>query len=277
MADMAAPVRLYCFAHAGAGVSAFHGWARTLGPGVETVPVLLPGRESRRREPRPTERAALVADLLEHVRPEPDQTFVLYGHSLGAMVAHTLTQALQERGLPLPALLAVGACPPPDRANELSDDFPASDATLMDRLRTVGAVPDGATPGDYWHRALLPVLRDDLRLAHALRAAARRTADLDGRVPVPLLALSADRDPLAPPAVVEGWRNWSAGPVVTRTVGGDHFFVRSSALPRLLGRAIRVVQRLCPAPPAPGPGRDTVPDPRHGAPQGPGPRALVAR
>ncbi|MGI5377657.1 thioesterase II family protein [Streptomyces sp. CA-251387] len=273
MADKAAPVRLYCFAHAGAGVSAFHGWARLLGPTVETVPVLLPGRESRRREPRLTDRSALVADLLERVRPEPDRTYVLYGHSLGAMVAYTLTKALQERGLPLPALLAVGACPPPDRASELSDNSHTFDATLMDRLRTMGAVPDGAVPGDYWHRALLPVLCDDLRLAHALRVAARRTADRDGRVPVPLLAVSGDRDPLAPPSVVDGWRGWSAGPVVTRTVSGDHFFVREGALPRLLGRAIRVVRRVGSAAAA-GPGVLATP---HDELRRPGSRALVAR
>lgn len=248
MADTAPPVRLYCFAHAGAGVSAFNGWARSIGPGVETVPVLLPGRERRRREPRLTGRAALLAELLDQVRPEPGQTFILYGHSLGAMVAHTLTQALHEQGRPLPALLALGACPPPDEPSELSDALGTVDDRLLRRLHAMGAVPETAGPDGYWHRAVLPVLRDDLRLAHALRDAARSTAGAGGRMPVPLLAVAGDRDPLAPPGVVAGWRRWSAGPVVTRTVGGDHFFVRGDALPRLIGRAGRVVRRLTTAP-----------------------------
>ncbi|MFJ3659044.1 thioesterase II family protein [Streptomyces sp. NPDC090119] len=243
MADALAPMQLYCFAHAGAGTSVFQGWSRRTGPDVETVPVLLPGRGSRRREPRLTDRAALVAELLQRVRPEPYRPFAFYGHSLGAMVAYTLTQALFERGLPLPDLLALGACPPPDRASGLSDRHNPSDTGLMDELRSMGALPDGVGPGDYWHRAMMPVLRDDLRLAHALRVCARGAA-AGGQAPVPLLAISGDRDPLAPPSVVDGWRRWHVGPSVTRTVAGNHFFVRQDALPRLLARACRVVRRL---------------------------------
>lgn len=271
MAGTVPPVRLYCFAHAGAGVSAFNGWARSLGPDVETVPVLLPGRERRRREARLTHRAALVAELLDQVRPQPGQPFILYGHSLGAMVAHTLTQALDEQDRPLPALLALGACPPPDEPSELADACTAGEG-LLERLHALGAVPERAEPDGYWHRAALPVLRDDLRLAHALRTFARGTAGA-GRVPVPLLAVAGDRDPLAPPEVVAGWRRWSAGPVVTRTVAGDHFFVRGDALPRLIGRAGRVVGRLATAPLKDG--RAAPPAPQRG-PWGPGRRAVPA-
>ncbi|MER7394176.1 alpha/beta fold hydrolase [Streptomyces sp. NPDC000151] len=244
MADTAPPVRLYCFAHAGAGGSAFRGWARGVGPGVEPVPVLLPGREGRRREPRLTDPDALVADLLDRVRAEPGRPFVLYGHSLGALVVHCLARALQERGMRLPALVAVGACPPPDAANELPDACESYDEDLMDRLRKLGLLPDGTEHNAYWRRAVMPVLRDDLRLARALRAAACGTAAVQGPLRVPLLAVSAGGDLLAPPGVVAGWSRWSAVSVTTRTVAGDHFFVRGGVLPRLLGRACRVVQRL---------------------------------
>lgn len=248
----AQPIRLHCFAHAGAGVSSFHGWPDDLGRGAETVPHLLPGRESRRREPRVTGREALLADLLgTFVSEAPSVPYVLYGHSLGAMVAYTVTRALHEAGLPGPALLAVGACPPPDAGSDLSDAWGASDEELLGLLDEVGAVPEGATPGGFWHRAVMPVLRDDLTLAHDLRVAARRPLEA-GPLTVPLLVVSGTDDPLAPPDVMDGWRRWSTGETVTRTVPGDHFFLRGHALPRLLGRACRVVRRTAPAP-APAP------------------------
>ena len=134
------------------------------------------------------------------------------------------------------------------------------------------AVPAGARPDGYWHRAVLPVLRDDLRLAHALRAFARSTAGESGRLPVPLLAVAGEGDPLAPPQLVAGWRRWSARPVVTRTVTGDHFFVRDEALPRLLGRAARVVRRLATTPTPPEP----CTPPPHGRPAVTGRQAVPA-
>lgn len=242
----AEPVLLHCFAHAGAGVSSFHGWPDDLGSGVTPVPHLLPGRDVRRREPRVTGREALLADMTDHFR-DPLSPYVLYGHSLGALVAYTLTRALHEAGLPGPALLAVGACPPPDTASELSDACQDSDEQLLRLLGTVGAVPEGAAPGGFWYRSVIPVLRDDLTLADNLRGAAR-TPVRGGPLTVPVLAVAGEDDPLARPARMAGWRSWTAGPLVTRTLPGDHFFVRGPELPRLLGRACRVVRRLASAP-----------------------------
>ncbi|MER6926177.1 alpha/beta fold hydrolase, partial [Streptomyces spiralis] len=93
------PVTLYCFAHAGAGVSGFAHWPAATGPGVVTVPVPLPGRGARRREPRATSREALLDALLGPLAEQvaDGRPYVLYGHSLGGIVAYTLARALVDR------------------------------------------------------------------------------------------------------------------------------------------------------------------------------------
>ncbi|MFJ9646082.1 thioesterase II family protein [Streptomyces sp. NPDC101206] len=231
-------VRLVCFAHAGAGTSAFHRWGELLGTGTVPEPRLLPGRDGRRREPRVTTRRELLHDLLEEQPPGP---YVLYGHSLGALVAYTLTRALHAAGLPLPALLAVGACPPPDAPGGPALAAEAPDDELLAVLEGFDAVPPGIAP-DVWHRFVFPVLRDDLRLAADLRAAALDPAT-GGPVPVPVLAVAGSDDPVGPAAVLGGWRAWTTGRFVLRTVPGGHFFVRDGELPGLLGRACRLVGR----------------------------------
>jgi surfactin synthase thioesterase subunit len=251
-------IRVLCFAHAGAGVSAFHRWPQLTGPGVEVVPVLLPGRDGRRGEPRVTSRDALLADVHRTVGPllRAPAPYLLYGHSLGGLVACALVHRLAALGLPLPALLAVGALPPPDTPVPPSDWGELPDAELLRVLDTFGAAPSGTTPGDLWHRAVLPVLRDDFRLAAALRAAPAGpdgpAAAHQGPLPVPVLAVAGREDPLVPPRAMRDWERWTTGPFVRRTVPGGHFFVRDAALPRLIGRAARVVARTA------GPARTTV-------------------
>lgn len=93
-----------------------------------------------------------------------------------------------------------------------------------------------------WHRTVLPVLRDDLALARALRADAREGPPRP--LPVPLLAVGADRDPLVDAAALDGWRDWTRHRFVRRTLPGDHFFQREPGTPRLIGRACRVAERL---------------------------------
>ncbi|MCF6525786.1 thioesterase II family protein [Streptomyces sp. JJ36] len=244
-------MRLYCFPHAGAGVSAFRRWPASLGPKVQTVPVLLPGRDARRREPRITGRRALLADLLRHHGPLPQPPYVLYGHSLGGLIAYAVARSLEQAGRPGPSLVAVGACPPPDATVRLSDAADLPDDALLTLLTEVGAVPPDTPAGGVWQRTALAVIRDDLRLGGALREAA------DGPLRAPLLVVSGDADPSAGPEVMAGWSRWTTGPVVRRTLPGDHFFLRGPALPRLLSRACRVVRRLEAAPPAPTALEDT--------------------
>ncbi|MFB7211583.1 thioesterase II family protein [Streptomyces sp. NPDC056255] len=238
-------LRLHCFAHAGAGVSSFHQWDKAAGGAVRTSARPLPGRDKRRREPRLTGREELLADLgplFERIAEEPSQPYMLYGHSLGAMVALTVTQELRRTGLPMPALLAVGACPPPHSPAALMDAAELPDEELLCVLDGFGALPPGVRQGDVWFRSVFPVLRADLRLVRNLRAAATGPA-APGPVPVPLLAIAGREDPLADAGAVAGWERCTTGRFVRRTVPGGHFFVRGRELPRMLGRAARIVLR----------------------------------
>ncbi|WP_079127448.1 thioesterase II family protein [Streptomyces sp. TP-A0874] len=230
-------LKLYCFSHAGAGVSGFGRWRTRVGPDVDIRPVPLPGRDHRRRERRITDRRMLLADLLRTLGPPPSGPYVLYGHSLGGLVAHTATRALEEAGMNPPVLVVVGASPPPDAAAELVRDAELSDEELLRHLRRLDAVPADARPEGVWRRAVLPVLRDDLRLARSLRDGA------DKPVAAPLLAVSGRGDPLATPRTMADWRHWTTGPFFERTLPGDHYFLRGRALPRLLRGACRVALR----------------------------------
>ncbi|MGW0761142.1 thioesterase II family protein [Streptomyces sp. NPDC002814] len=237
------PVRLHCFAHSPGGESVFERWAQSTGPGVDVVPVPLPGGERRRCERRVSTHEALLADVLPLFTAPQLGPHVLYGHGLGAMVALTVARALHEAGLPGPALLAVSACPPPRPPSALPDAREATDAELLHILGGQGAVPPGSDEG-IWLRAMLPVLRADLELAQALQEAAGKPS-CAGPLTTPVLVVASQANPLAPPAIADGWRQWTEGPVWLRTVPGRHFFVRGGReLPRLMGRACRVTRRL---------------------------------
>ncbi|MFI5687553.1 thioesterase II family protein [Streptomyces sp. NPDC051636] len=237
------PVRLHCFAHSAEGVSVFDGWAASVGPGVQPVPVLLPGCTPRLSEPRLTTHEALLADVLPLFTDAQPGPYVLYGHGFGAMIALTVTRALREAGLPGPALLAVGAWSPPHLPSELPDARRATDAELLHVLSGTGAVPPTSDEG-IWLRAVLPVLRADLQLAQAVHEAAGRPSPA-GPLTTPVLVVASQDNPLAPLSTTGSWRQWTEGPVWSRTVPGRHFFVRGGReLPRLLGRACRVARRL---------------------------------
>jgi surfactin synthase thioesterase subunit len=234
-------VRLHCFAHSTEGAPAFDDWAASAGRGVEPVPVLLPGGAQRRTEARVTTAEALLADLLPRFTGPQPGPYVLYGHGVGALAALAVTRALHEAGLPGPALLAVGACPPPHVNSPLPDARGASDAELLRALGGEGAVPPTSDEGVFL-RAMLPQLRADLELAQALRKAAREPFPA-GPPTTPLLVVAAEDDPQAR-STADGWSRSTQGPTWLRTVPGDPSLRHDRHLPQLLGRACRVAGRL---------------------------------
>jgi surfactin synthase thioesterase subunit len=243
--DSERPVQVYCFHPAGAGVSVFQRWGRLLAPGVEVIPVLLPGRDRRRAEQRIATAAELGDELRRLMLPRLTTPYVLYGHSLGGLVAMTAAAVLREAGYPDPALVAVSGCAPPHAPVPLLDARLADDE-LVDRLIELSMIPGPVPARGVWCRGVLPVLRDDLRLAAALRAATLQTAALQAAaslVPSPLLAIAGRADPVASAEVMAGWRQWAGGRFALRTLPGDHLFVRGPELPRLLRRFCLIIER----------------------------------
>ncbi|MGW8066201.1 thioesterase II family protein [Streptomyces ziwulingensis] len=235
-----ARVTLHCLAHAGAGVASYRGWSTAVGDGVDVSAWPLPGRDERRREPRLTERSALLADLLPGLLHSAHRgPYALYGHSMGALVGYTLTRALADAGAP-PLFLAVGACPPPHTTTALVDGADLPDEDLLPLLDSIGSLPPGASalPGGLWRRTFLPVLRDDLRLAKSLRNAALDPVT-GGPVDVPVLVFAGSDDPLAAPAALRHWQQWTTRPTELHTVAGGHFFAGSVSLAAHVGRACR--------------------------------------
>ncbi|WP_326761312.1 thioesterase domain-containing protein [Streptomyces phaeochromogenes] len=252
------PVRLLCFPFAGGGASAYARWQRELdarGASVDVLPVRLPGREGRSGEPRFTELTSLVEELDEELDEVLASPHLLYGHSMGALIAYALIRRRQERGAPLPraALLAAYRAPhlPPPRIDSDANadaDFGAgsgsgaesgaesgADFDLAHALVALGGLPEALLGHPEWLRALLPVVRDDLALCASAGSAG-------GPVRVPLHLFAGADDSLVRASEVTAWRRYAARGCEVRVLPGGHFFLRTHE-GRLLDEVAPLVRR----------------------------------
>ncbi|WP_051845343.1 thioesterase II family protein [Streptomyces globisporus] len=235
-----APLRLFCFHHAGGAASSFSGWQERLGGAVAVVPVQLPGREHRVKEPRLREFARLVEELDEALDPLLDAPYAFYGHSMGGIVAHELTRRRVERGLTPPRQLLVGACPPPHRPH-LNDGVPPqrrTDEELTAWMAGLGGLPELVRRYPEWLRLAVAVLRDDLSLVHSHSSGPDAAAAPDP-LPVPIRALAGSSDPLVTPRLAAEWARHTTADFRVFTLAGGHFFHRSAP-----GIVLRLVASL---------------------------------
>lgn len=214
-------LRMFCFPYAGGGASAYAGWQRRLGDAVEVLPVRLPGREGRMTEPRFTDLTALVTDLDRELGTELDHPHVLYGHSMGALIAYALAQHRRARGARLPHALLLGAHRAPHLpAPPITRGYVSDDGELVRGLSLLGGLPRALLDRPDWLAALLPVVRADLMLCAGAAAVARTP------LPVPLHAFAGAEDRLVTVDEVREWDAYSTRESETVVVPGGHFFIR---------------------------------------------------
>src|SRR6185503_1192248 len=90
-------LRLVAIPWCGAGASVYRRLAPSLPDHVDLLAVQLPGREDRYSERRLRRMDQIVEDVIGDVIAAFDRPLVLFGHSMGALVAYEIALALRER------------------------------------------------------------------------------------------------------------------------------------------------------------------------------------
>lgn len=215
-----ARLRLVCVPYAAGSARIYRDWPNCLPAEVEVCAVQPPGRENRMIEPcfdSATEFATALADRLQAL---PSLPTVLFGHSMGALIAFETTRELERRGIG-PIGLIVSAASAPHLAGR---DVPLShldDDTLIARLREVGGTPDEILGNTDLMRLCLPKIRADFALCENYR----QTVGEDAVVRAPLYALGATDDSEVQPGGIEAWRLHAGTAFRTALIDGDHFII----------------------------------------------------
>lgn len=210
--------RLFCMHVAGGSARMFLPWRKLLPHWIELCAVQLPGRERRIAEPLNTEVSEVTADFLGCVGHLLDRPFVLFGHSMGGLLAYDCAREIQERQLRRPSAVIVSATRAPDTARR-SDWYGSNDVELVDLLVTMGGVTREVFDNLELRSILLAIFRADLALCDRYRLNGR------GGIHAHLLALAGTRDRVAPPESVRGWQRYAFGSFEYKEVGGGHFFI----------------------------------------------------
>ncbi|MEU5001665.1 alpha/beta fold hydrolase [Streptomyces sp. NPDC021622] len=211
--------RLVCLHHAGGSPAVFGSWAQQAPEGVEVLPLALPGGAnagSRRRYHR-TEQLipALVTELQEHLA---DDDYVLFGHSMGGLLAYLLTRHFEEHGGRRPRALAVAALGAPQVPWH---DFAAEhdDEALIRWLHGIGGIPSWLLDHPAWLVPFLGRVRDDVAVCRSYRHVPQ-----ERRLAVPIHVYGGAEDPLVSAQILERWTEIGERVEIT-SLPGRHFLV----------------------------------------------------
>ncbi|MEV0823134.1 thioesterase II family protein [Nonomuraea rubra] len=207
-----AAMRLFCFPHAGGAAAAYRDWHRAVPPSVEVRAVQYPGRADRASE-APLHDAHALADLIaEAMRPLLDRPAVLFGHSMGSVIAyetalrvspaHLVVSGRRAANLPRPGTVHLG-----------------TEEDLTAELRRLGGTEPELLDDPDVRAYILPIVRADYRLAETYRS--RPAEPLD----CPITAIIGDSDPEVDTTNAAGWAELTRAGFKLHVLPGGHFYL----------------------------------------------------
>jgi surfactin synthase thioesterase subunit len=217
-----APIRLLCLPYSGASAASFVDWRGYVPACVDAQAVQLPGRANRLREPPYSSLPRLVEALTDALLPQLAHPTVLFGHSMGALLAFELARSLRRRDAPAPLALLLSGCraahlPSRTRLHDLPQD------ELLARLAALGGAPAAVLDNRDLLDLLLPALRADLEVAETYRHETESPLD------VPIVAFAGDADEQATAADVRAWCVHTTAGCAVEIFAGAHFFLQGAA------------------------------------------------
>ncbi|MDQ1815069.1 alpha/beta fold hydrolase [Massilia sp. CCM 9210] len=212
-------LRLFCFAHAGGNSADFMAWQAQLAPDIEVCAIQLPGRGERWSEQPRIAMPLLIETLARVVACHADIPFVLFGHSLGAILAFEVARYCQCHGLPVPVHLVVSGCSAPAHFSGQRRDV-LDDNALMDLLKQMNGTPAEVLAHKELMQLVLPMLRADFELAHTYAYSS------GPRLSMPIIALAGTADDYAQADSFSGWRDETDAGYDQFQFSGGHFFIQ---------------------------------------------------
>jgi medium-chain acyl-[acyl-carrier-protein] hydrolase len=209
-----------CLPHAGGGVSAYVGWREGLWPAAETAVPILPGRDSLIGQPAFTDLPRMIRFLCDQMVAQIPESWMLFGHSMGALLAFELARESKRRGIAGLKHVIVSGHAAPDCPRKQRRLHQLSPAEFLSEIRLLAGTPAEFFSSPELCQLLLPSLQADFQLCETYVYAAGPSLD------VPITALSGQHDTEVSLAEVMLWSRHTNAQFTHHQLPGGHFFIR---------------------------------------------------
>lgn len=142
--------------------------------------------------------------------------FLIYGHSMGALIAYLVCQKLQEENLPLPKKLIVSGKKAPSIPREKKFAH-LPDNEFWNEILTLGGIPDEMQNYPELIEYYLPILRHDFKLVESYQYEKKTKLN----IPIDVFYGSEE----ATEEEMLGWQDETTEKVTITQLPGNHFFI----------------------------------------------------
>ena len=180
----------------------------------------LPGRGRRVAEPFVANMQMAIDDYLQQIKSKlSGLPFLIFGHSMGAVIAAYLTNELEKQNI-YPVKLLVSGNPGPG-AIEYKKRYLLPRKEFLEELKNMGGMPDGFFGHDGLIDYFVPILKSDFKV---LEAEDDRQFD---PFRTSIVAIMGDEEEKV--HMIDNWKKHTQSSCTTHILKGKHFFIHNHA------------------------------------------------
>lgn len=212
-------MNLICFPYAGGSKYSYGSFKSAAPKGINVVPIELPGRGDRFMEPLLVDINSMVEDLFDQLKGYIHKPYVLYGHSMGALLSWLTAKKIANANLPLPQQLIITGCEGPsvkDESEKLRSQLPPDE--FIEELKILGGISHDILQDKSFLEFFEPILRTDFKAIEGYKYL--KSAPLN----IPVCVIYGSEEEITPEEA-SCWQEEFNLPVEVIQLPGDHFFI----------------------------------------------------
>lgn len=157
------PIVVFCIPHAGSSSMVYRDWQNYFGEGFKIIPLELAGRGRRFKEKHYESILECAEDLYPKIESViMEQKYVIFGHSMGALIAFELLRTIIKKGKPLPMHVVFSSRKSPDLPEE-ERRYLWDDQKLKDEIQKNSMEISPESDYEDLISIFLPIIRNDLK------------------------------------------------------------------------------------------------------------------
>lgn len=213
--------RLFCVPYAGGTGLVYRPWLKALPDFIEVLPLQLPGRGARIKEPLMNNLLEIAARMVNELAPLfLEKPCALFGHSLGATICFEIARKLRAAYGVSPFLLMVSGRQAPHLRDRDGPSYHLDDAAFIERVQRLNGMPKEVMESQELMDLLVPMLRADFQAVEAYEY--RPGPPLE----CPIVAFGGRQDADITQEDIAAWGQYTTSNFGFQMYAGGHFFLR---------------------------------------------------
>lgn len=217
---------LFCIPYAGGSAAGYYKWKRYFEKDIELYAIELAGRGSRVKESKYIDFKSMIEDIYTHIcqvnSEQPSIPFIIFGHSMGGLLAYEVSQKLLECGNSVPVHIILSGCMPPNYKSNYNISL-RDDESLIKSLIPLGGMSQDIINNSELRDLFLPIIKSDYQMFIEYSG-----LDHTSLLPCNISVLYGRKDPMISEIPLKDWGNHTMNSCDFYSFEGDHFYLNTS-------------------------------------------------